>query len=313
MAAAAMARPVECRAWHRRPTDRKLSSCPRRCSSSKAAARLRAEQLGRLGVAHRARSAVFLPRDYQDLTDLRAVDQLEEGPLVSVLGTVEEVDLHGSRRAVARCWASCCDKGQDHLRALWFNQPFLREKFAAARCCCSRARPSDAAPLADGPSARRKSSTATRLPTTRGSTRCRSPAPVDRRGQLLPSRPASAQRPGARCAWRRPAGGSLSAGLLGTTTCWPDPRAPCRSCTFPPAARAWSMPGGGSSIRSCSILQLALALKRQQVGRRSRAVPLGADGQDRRPHPPAVSLRADRRPEPGDRRDRRRHGPAVIR
>src|ERR1700751_2526740 len=54
---------------------------------------LRAEQLGRLGVRCVRDLLFFFPRDYQDLTDLRSVDELEEGPLVSVLGEVEEIDL----------------------------------------------------------------------------------------------------------------------------------------------------------------------------------------------------------------------------
>ena len=47
----------------------------------------RAELLARLDV-HIVRDLLFLfPRDYQDLTDLRSIDQLEEGVLASVLGT----------------------------------------------------------------------------------------------------------------------------------------------------------------------------------------------------------------------------------
>ena len=57
------------------------------------------------------------------------------------------------------------------------------------------------------------------------------------------------------------------------------------------------------------ILQLALAVKRHQQHAPATAPPLEATAQDRRPHPPAVSLRADRRAAAGDRRDRRRHGP----
>jgi ATP-dependent DNA helicase RecG len=88
----------------------------------------RAEQLGRLGV-HTVRDLLFFfPRGYQDLTDLRGIDQLEEGPLVSVLGTVEDVELRdsGGGRSVV---GVLLRQGPGFLRALWFNQPFLREKY----------------------------------------------------------------------------------------------------------------------------------------------------------------------------------------
>ncbi len=88
----------------------------------------RAELLARLGVATARDLLFYFPRDYQDLTDLRAIDQLEEGPLVSVLGTVEEVDLQdrGGGRSVLGILVR---QGHQHCRAIWFNQPFLRDKY----------------------------------------------------------------------------------------------------------------------------------------------------------------------------------------
>jgi ATP-dependent DNA helicase RecG len=88
----------------------------------------RAEQLEKLGVTTVRDLLFFFPRDYQDLTDLRTIDQLEEGPLVSVLGTVEEVDL-ADRSQGRSVLGVLVRQGNGHLRALWFNQPFLREKY----------------------------------------------------------------------------------------------------------------------------------------------------------------------------------------
>jgi len=88
----------------------------------------RAELLARLGVAT-VRDLLFLfPRDYQDLTDLRSIDQLEEGAAVSVVGTVVEVDLaeRGGGRSVL---GVLVESDGQFLRAVWFNQPFLRDKF----------------------------------------------------------------------------------------------------------------------------------------------------------------------------------------
>ena len=88
----------------------------------------RAELLERLGL-HTVRDVLFFfPRDYQDLSDERDVDQLEEGKLQSVRGVVEDIDLRDT--GPGRCILGVslrCPTG--HLRAIWFNQPFMREKF----------------------------------------------------------------------------------------------------------------------------------------------------------------------------------------
>jgi ATP-dependent DNA helicase RecG len=54
---------------------------------------------------------------------------LEEGKLQTVRGVVEDIDLHTSRegRVVLGVLIRCPG---GHLRALWFNQPFMREKFS---------------------------------------------------------------------------------------------------------------------------------------------------------------------------------------
>src|SRR5262245_55697876 len=88
----------------------------------------RAELLARLDVRTLRDLLFYFPRDYQDLTDLRTIAQLEEGPLVSVLGTVEEVDL-ADRGAGRSMVGVLVREGHDHLRAVWFNQPYMREKF----------------------------------------------------------------------------------------------------------------------------------------------------------------------------------------
>src|SRR5262245_33692729 len=88
----------------------------------------RAELVARLGVVTARDLLFYCPRDDPDLTDLRRIEQLEEGLLVSVLATVEEIDLRS--RGVGRSVLGVLLK-QDklHMRALWFNQPFLKDKF----------------------------------------------------------------------------------------------------------------------------------------------------------------------------------------
>lgn len=89
----------------------------------------RAELLARLGVQTVRDLLFFFPRDYQDLTDLRPIAELEEDTLASVLGTVEEVDFAG-RGPGRSILGVLIRQGDQYLRAVWFNQPFLREKFS---------------------------------------------------------------------------------------------------------------------------------------------------------------------------------------
>ena len=56
------------------------------------------------------------------------------------------------------------------------------------------------------------------------------------------------------------------------------------------------------------ILQLGVGRQAAAAARSATGAAAGGHGQDRRPHPPAVPLRADRRPAAGHRRDCRRHG-----
>src|SRR5262249_613134 len=68
------------------------------------------------------------PRDYQDLTDLRSIDALEEDRLQSVRGTVEEVDIRNT--GMGRSIVGVLVRHDRHyLRAIWFNMPFMADKF----------------------------------------------------------------------------------------------------------------------------------------------------------------------------------------
>ncbi|HKD37172.1 MAG TPA: ATP-dependent DNA helicase RecG, partial [Pirellulales bacterium] len=89
----------------------------------------RAELLERLGLATARDVLFFFPRDYQDLTDMRSIADLEEDKLLSVRGVVEEVELRST--GVGRSLLGVLIRQDRHyLRALWFNQPFMQEKFS---------------------------------------------------------------------------------------------------------------------------------------------------------------------------------------
>lgn len=88
----------------------------------------RAEMLERLGLRTVADVLFFFPRDYEDHTDRRNVADLEEGSLQSVRGLVEEIELRDL--APGRNMLGMLVRvGNDHLRAVWFNQPFLFSQY----------------------------------------------------------------------------------------------------------------------------------------------------------------------------------------
>src|SRR3984893_9496280 len=89
----------------------------------------RGELLERLGLFTARDVLFFFPRDYQDLTDMRSIADLEEDKLLSVRGMVEEVELRntGTGRSVLGVLSR---QDRLYMRALWFNQPFMKEKFS---------------------------------------------------------------------------------------------------------------------------------------------------------------------------------------
>ncbi len=88
----------------------------------------RAEGLQRLGL-HTARDLLFdFPRDYQDLTHLDTVDDLEEDKLVRLRGTVLDIEsrMTGGGRSMLGVLVRV---GSGNVRAMWFNQPYMRDRF----------------------------------------------------------------------------------------------------------------------------------------------------------------------------------------
>jgi ATP-dependent DNA helicase RecG len=100
----------------------------------------RAELLARLDVHTAADLLFFFPRDYQDLSDRRMIRQLEEDRLQTVRGEVVEVDARSSGFGKSRVGVLVTD-GEDYLRAIWFNQPFMRERFRQGQHVMLSAKP----------------------------------------------------------------------------------------------------------------------------------------------------------------------------
>jgi ATP-dependent DNA helicase RecG len=99
-----------------------------------------AELLRRLEL-YTVRDLLFLfPRDYQDLSDRRAIADLEDDLLQTVRGVVAEVDATGNGFGKSRVGVLLFD-GQDYLRAMWFDQPFMRGKFQVGQHVLMSAKP----------------------------------------------------------------------------------------------------------------------------------------------------------------------------
>lgn len=86
-----------------------------------------ATAIARAGVRNLAEALFFFPRDYEDFRDNRAIADLVEDEPQTVIGEVIEVDSRGgfgkSRVGVI------IEDDTDALRAMWFNQAFMRDKF----------------------------------------------------------------------------------------------------------------------------------------------------------------------------------------
>ena len=90
----------------------------------------RAELLARLGIRTAADLLFFFPRDYEDLTSIANMAELQEGVLTSVLGTVLDVD--GRNTGHGKTVVSVLlEDATGRIRGVWFNQPFWIERFRA--------------------------------------------------------------------------------------------------------------------------------------------------------------------------------------
>jgi ATP-dependent DNA helicase RecG len=92
----------------------------------------RAELLAKLDLFYAADVLFFFPRAYQDMSELREIDQLEEGKLASVVGVIEEVDLRNTSPG-KNILGMLLKSGTKYLRCLWFNQPWMRQKLPEGR------------------------------------------------------------------------------------------------------------------------------------------------------------------------------------
>jgi len=87
----------------------------------------RAERLRRLGIETVEQLLLHLPRDYEDLSEVRAIAAIEPGQRVTVQGEIADLDVRQTRRGTIA--AALLSDGTGHLRIVWFNQPHMVERF----------------------------------------------------------------------------------------------------------------------------------------------------------------------------------------
>jgi ATP-dependent DNA helicase RecG len=87
----------------------------------------RAALLAKVGVQSLSDLIFFFPRKYQDYSNLCRINELRSDESASVVGVVDDIDqsTSGQRHAVF----VLIKQDQQYLRAIWFNQPFLLQKF----------------------------------------------------------------------------------------------------------------------------------------------------------------------------------------
>ena len=88
----------------------------------------RAKAFERLGLRVARDFLFFFPRDYQDLTQIVKISDLQDGEVAPVLGEISSVLVRsiGPRRSLLEV---VLDAEGGSLAAIWFNQPFLEKRF----------------------------------------------------------------------------------------------------------------------------------------------------------------------------------------
>jgi ATP-dependent DNA helicase RecG len=87
----------------------------------------RAELLARLDIRTVEDLLWHLPRELLDLTEVSLPNQLVEGTLQTVRGVVVDMDARQLSRG-RTVTAGLLDCGQDYVRGIWFNQPWMYQK-----------------------------------------------------------------------------------------------------------------------------------------------------------------------------------------
>lgn len=92
-----------------------------------------AATLSRLGLQNLSDLLHHFPRRYDDYSRLKTINRLWYGEEVTVLGTVEEIEVRPVRGGRMKLVEAVISDGTGSLRATWFNQPWIAERLPAGR------------------------------------------------------------------------------------------------------------------------------------------------------------------------------------
>ncbi|KPK89642.1 MAG: hypothetical protein AMJ88_17300, partial [Anaerolineae bacterium SM23_ 63] len=74
-----------------------------------------------------------LPRRYDDYSQLKTINRLWYGEEVTVIGTVEDIQVRTVRSGRMKLIEAVISDGSGSLRATWFNQPWITDKLRPGR------------------------------------------------------------------------------------------------------------------------------------------------------------------------------------
>ena len=119
------------RGYHRRPSytpdEVDLEGLYAPVTALKGVGAKRLEQFGKLGVETIGDLINLYPRRYDDYTKLRVIQDLQFNEIVTVIGTIENVNAVAMRRGSKRIEAQLKDL-TGTLRLNWFNQPWMERQ-----------------------------------------------------------------------------------------------------------------------------------------------------------------------------------------
>jgi ATP-dependent DNA helicase RecG len=86
------------------------------------------QTLARLGIQTLGDMLYFFPRRYDDYSQLKPINRLFYGEEVTIIGTIESVNLRPTRSGKVQLLEAIISDGSGALRLNWFNQPWLAKR-----------------------------------------------------------------------------------------------------------------------------------------------------------------------------------------
>ena len=92
-----------------------------------------AETLARLGLESLGDLLWYLPRRYDDYSQLKTINRLWYGEDITIIGTVQEIHLRPIRGGSMKLIDAVVSDGSGSLRVTWFNQPWIAQQLTPGR------------------------------------------------------------------------------------------------------------------------------------------------------------------------------------